>query len=502
MRDERPALQLPDLRLSDRLPMVTAMVATYNYERYLGRALDSVLAQDYPADRLEIVVIDDGSTDGTPELLERYRTAFPDRVRVIRQLNAGNKAAANAAVAAARGDVLAMLDADDTWPQGKTRLQVQRLLDDPTLGLVYCDQEIIDSEDRVLRPSRFEWLELSVQRGHDAFAQMMGPTGNIAVNSTIMFRRELADHLFPIPLRMRFQDWWIVSWASTLAGIDCVEDVKIGYRLHNDNGTLGGTGSRRVWATCKAAESRRQMLVHGGGDLLAEQELLAAHRAWEDEANRAAEFAGSTYVPLIGPDEEERAAAIAHAARAADALAAADRLGALRAQIRAVACDPQDADLREGLVDLTWATDSIGRRGSAPVGNVRRLVTAASLAELLTDPALLAGYASAVTEIDDATLVVVSRGLPTQLLLPYFGEAVARAGLTLEQLPDVVVADREDPAGESMLHTTACALTERWWDWEPLPVFRPGGFRALRALGLLAPRPATAEPAALAAAGG
>jgi hypothetical protein len=495
MSEGRTRRFLPDLRGRGQLPMVTAMVATYNYERYLPQALDSALAQDYPADRLEIVVVDDGSTDGTPELLERYRAAHPDRIRVIRQANAGNKAAANAAVAAARGDVLAMLDADDTWPAEKIRLQVERLLQDPTLGLVYCDQQIIDGENRVLRPSRFTWLEHTVQRGPGAFAQMMGPMGNIAVNSTIMFRRELAEHLFPIPLRMRFQDWWIVSWASTLAGIDCVEEVKIGYRVHGENGTLGGTGTQRVWGTCKTAESRRQMLVHGGGDLLEEQDLIAAWRAWEDEAARAGEFAGSLYIPLIGPDDEERAAAIGHAARAEAAYAAGDRLGALRAHVRAVACDPSDQELREGLTDLGWAIGHIGQRDRSPVPELRRVVTVCSLAELLAEPTLLSGYASAVSEADDATLVVISRGVPVAHLLEAFTEAVARAGLSLDTLPDVVVSDREDPATEPMFRAAACALGERWWDWEPLPMFRPGGFRALVALGLLAPR--AAEPLAL-----
>jgi hypothetical protein len=499
MTDPRTRLTLPDLRRDDRLPMVTAMVATYNYERYLPRALDSALAQDYPADRLEIVVVDDGSTDGTPELLERYLAAHPGRIRVIRQANAGNKAAANAAVAAARGDVLAMLDADDTWPVDKTRRQVELLLSDPTLGLVYCDQEIIDAQDRVLRPSRFAWLEHTAQRGENAFAQMMGPAGNIAVNSTIMFRRELVEHLFPIPLRMRFQDWWIVSWAATLAGIDCVEEVKVGYRVHGENGTLGGTGVQKVWGTCKTVESRRQMLVHGAGDLLDERALLAACRAWEEDAARAGEFAGSLYIPLIGPDDDERAAATRHAARAASAVAAGDRLGALRAQVRAVACDPEDQNLREALLDLTWATGRVGHRPTAPAPEVRRLVTVASLAELLAEPTLLSGYGSAVTESDDATLVVISRGVPAARLVEHFGEAAARAGLSLEQLPDVVLTDREDPATERLFGLAACALGERWWDWEPLPLFRPGGFRALVALGLLAPLPAAAP--ALAGAG-
>jgi hypothetical protein len=469
--------------------MVTAMVASYNYERFLGRALDSVLAQDYPADRLEIVVVDDGSTDGTPALLESYRAAHPERIRVIRQANQGNKAAANAAIAASRGELLAMLDADDTWPVDKTRRQVERLLGDHSLGLVYCDQEIIDADDRVLRASRFDWLDIAPQRGRGAFTEIMGGPGNIAVNSTLMFRRELVERIFPIPTRMTFQDWWIVGWASTLAGIDCVDGVRIGYRVHGANGVLGGTGATGVRAACRATEARRQMLVHGGGELLDEPALLAARDAWDHAARYAAQLAQTAYVPLIAADDGERAQVAAWADAAAEATLAGDRPAALRALVRAHACDPADGLIREQLHDLVWSITSISLRDRGTGESARRLVVLAGLPELLADPSLLAGYVSAVDEDDDATLVVIggSHGAPAPVA--DLEEAVARAGLTLENLPDVLLCARDDPSARAVISAGAAALTDRWWEWRPTPTFRPGGFAALRAFGRLTPPP-------------
>src|SRR5690349_5141074 len=102
-------------------PMVTALMAAYNAESFVAQAIESALAQDWPEDRLEIVVVDDGSTDRTAEVVERY--VATGRVRLIRQANAGPCGAVNTALAAARGEWLALLDADDAWPPDKLRVQ-------------------------------------------------------------------------------------------------------------------------------------------------------------------------------------------------------------------------------------------------------------------------------------------------------------------------------------------------------------------------------------------
>ena len=71
------------------LPLVSALTPVYNYGRYLARTLDSALEQDYPADRLEIVIVDDGSTDETPDVIAEYEAKHPGRIRALRQENQG-----------------------------------------------------------------------------------------------------------------------------------------------------------------------------------------------------------------------------------------------------------------------------------------------------------------------------------------------------------------------------------------------------------------------------
>src|SRR4051794_10354756 len=94
-------------------PTVSVIVPAYNYERYLSLAIESALAQTHSP--LEVIVVDDGSTDDTPRVL----AAYGDRIRAIRQPNQGAGAARNTGIAASRGDYLAFLDSDDLWRRDK-----------------------------------------------------------------------------------------------------------------------------------------------------------------------------------------------------------------------------------------------------------------------------------------------------------------------------------------------------------------------------------------------
>jgi len=112
-------------------PLVTAIVPAYNAERYLADALDSVFAQGHSP--LEVIVVDDGSTDATAAVAERWSPS----VEVRRQANGGTGAARNRGLAGARGDYVAFLDADDMWTEGKLAAQLERLAADPSLDLVF-----------------------------------------------------------------------------------------------------------------------------------------------------------------------------------------------------------------------------------------------------------------------------------------------------------------------------------------------------------------------------
>ncbi|MFM7100229.1 MAG: glycosyltransferase family 2 protein [Verrucomicrobiota bacterium] len=124
------------------------MVPAYNYARYLPEALDSVLAQTWPA--WECVVVDDGSTDDTPAVGARY-AALDSRFRVIRKKNGGLSAARNTGIEAAQGDWVAFLDADDVWCPGFLAQAVGVIRrGDVRLGLVACAASRLSPDGQVV----------------------------------------------------------------------------------------------------------------------------------------------------------------------------------------------------------------------------------------------------------------------------------------------------------------------------------------------------------------
>jgi glycosyltransferase involved in cell wall biosynthesis len=125
--------------------MISIIIPAFNYERYVARAIESALAQDYPA--VEVVVVDDGSTDGTAEVAQQ----FEDRgVRVIRQANQGLAAARNTGIAHAKGELLFFLDADDFLePYAISRLYEALTSLGADFGMVACLPNVIEVRDGV-----------------------------------------------------------------------------------------------------------------------------------------------------------------------------------------------------------------------------------------------------------------------------------------------------------------------------------------------------------------
>jgi glycosyltransferase involved in cell wall biosynthesis len=122
---------------------VSAIIPTYNRRELVVRAIDSALAQTRRVD--EIVVVDDGSTDGTEAVL---RERYGDRIRYVHQANAGVSAARNHGMAIAQGRYFALLDSDDEWLPEKTARQVEWMQAHPDFGMVLCDVERVDGEHR------------------------------------------------------------------------------------------------------------------------------------------------------------------------------------------------------------------------------------------------------------------------------------------------------------------------------------------------------------------
>jgi glycosyltransferase involved in cell wall biosynthesis len=129
-------------------PLVSVIVPAFNHAQYVEAALASVFTQAHRP--LEVIVVDDGSTDGTAAALKTYA----DRVILLRQANAGPASARNTALARARGEFLAFLDADDLWHPAKLGRQLERFVQHPHLEVSVCRVENFWDGDPAEEPAR------------------------------------------------------------------------------------------------------------------------------------------------------------------------------------------------------------------------------------------------------------------------------------------------------------------------------------------------------------
>src|SRR3974390_557287 len=113
------------------LPFITVVITSYNYGRFIGESIESVLSQDYPAERREIVVVDDGSTDDTADRVRQYGS----KVRYFQKPNGGQASALNLGFAEARGEIISLLDADDLFLPGKLTRVAGAFQKNPALGM-------------------------------------------------------------------------------------------------------------------------------------------------------------------------------------------------------------------------------------------------------------------------------------------------------------------------------------------------------------------------------
>jgi glycosyltransferase involved in cell wall biosynthesis len=166
-------------------PLVSAILPVFDRAGSIARAFESVLAQTYRP--VELIVVDDGSTDGTAAILERYR----DRATLLRQANGGAYAARNLALRHAKGELVAFIDSDDAWLPEKLARQVPLMR--PGVALVYGDIEIVAApDDGAPRLRRTGFDEVSPCRGAvlERFAY-----GNFVPTCTALVRRHALDEV-------------------------------------------------------------------------------------------------------------------------------------------------------------------------------------------------------------------------------------------------------------------------------------------------------------------
>jgi glycosyltransferase involved in cell wall biosynthesis len=207
------------------MPTVSVIIPAYNGERFLREAIDGALGQTLRPQ--EVIVVDDGSRDSTPQLLAAYGT----RVRAIRQENQGVAVARNHGAALASGDYLAFLDADDVWERRKLELQVARFRREAGLGLVHCGVQEIDAEGKPLAQRR-GGMEGWVAPEMLMFRRAVVLGGG----SGVMIPRELFRELGGFDPRLSTSaDWDLYFRLARRKRVGFVSDLLVLYRLHSSN---------------------------------------------------------------------------------------------------------------------------------------------------------------------------------------------------------------------------------------------------------------------------
>jgi glycosyltransferase involved in cell wall biosynthesis len=207
-------------------PLVSVIVPNFNYAKFLPDCLDSLLAQSYS--NIEIIVVDDGSTDESLEVLNGYSK----RVRIISSMNYGVNHARNLGLLGSHGDFVAFCDSDDWWEPEKIARQIQLLLHNQKLSLVYCGIRIIgivEDSFTVFKPK---------YRGNVADEILHFPTRAIVHlgASTALLRRSYLDSeglAWNSRLNLPGEDINFFNKIALKSEIDFIDDPLVNYRQHS-----------------------------------------------------------------------------------------------------------------------------------------------------------------------------------------------------------------------------------------------------------------------------
>ncbi len=226
-------------------PKVSVFIPTYNYGHFLGEAMQSVLDQTFQD--WELIIVDDGSTDNTAEVVASFKDP---RIRYVYQQNRGNPAARNTALKLARGEYIACLDADDVWFPEKLEKQVAQLDGlPPTVGLVYSDLYLFNDEDgTIIR----RFLQGRCPPRGRVLTQLLPEESAFIHDTVALIRREVFDRVgFYDEGLLRYQDWEMWVRIANAYDVEALDEPLGRSRRHSNNAIKGLEEMRRYGHAAK-----------------------------------------------------------------------------------------------------------------------------------------------------------------------------------------------------------------------------------------------------------
>ena len=251
-----------------KAPFFTVLIDTYNYGEYIEEAVSSALAQDFPAEQREILVVDDGSTDDTQERLQK----FGEAIRYLRKPNGGQASAFNVGFEHARGEVIALLDADDVWLPAKLERLYETFEQHSAAGMVYHRVHLWNGTEEISEDTYF--IPVSGRVPEDRRALLQYP---MAGTSCLAFRREALQKLLPVPESLRFQaDAYLTALVIFVAPVAAMPEFLGKYRLHGAN--LFQTNAERI----SRSQIERRMAMREA--LLGEIQNWLKEHGWDTDS--------------------------------------------------------------------------------------------------------------------------------------------------------------------------------------------------------------------------
>ena len=236
--------------MNSSAPAVSVLIPSYNYRRYLDEAIGSVMDQTFRD--FEIVLVDDGSTDGSLEKAREWEARFPGTIRVFvhdAHRNLGIVRTYEAAIARARGRVAAFLEADDVWHPRNLEKKMEVLEKNPDVGVVYSRYRPFGWRRGVWYWKLYETANacgLPQGRAADLFPVFL-KRNPVASFSHFLVRRELLCGIPELRTMRMNNDWWILAHLAGRASFYAVPEFLCYWRIHPSSAAFGRVDRRVLW---------------------------------------------------------------------------------------------------------------------------------------------------------------------------------------------------------------------------------------------------------------
>jgi glycosyltransferase involved in cell wall biosynthesis len=240
---------------TNRMPMVSVILPSFNYAQYLQFAVQGVLSQKYSD--LELIIVDDCSGDGSREIAEEWKRLDDRVVTIFHAKNRGLACTRNTGLKASAGKFIALCDSDDIWQPDKLKIQLEHFRDNDQVGIVHSEASIIDGSG-ALTGQRFSGLfhmENQVTSGN-LFSELC--RRNFLCVPSVVLRREALEYAGGFDESLRsLEDWVCWTKVSRKYLFKYIEEPLVQYRMHGASLSHNSKGmaTNRIKAICVLLEA-------------------------------------------------------------------------------------------------------------------------------------------------------------------------------------------------------------------------------------------------------